>query len=384
MSKVLMKLRLQKNINRQIQRENYELRMQLQALEEEKQRLQDRLLCHEYFHMSIFHELERKLQMAPSISKVGQAENEIVSLALSPSKNMIEKEDSSYSHQDGECSRVAEAKRTSDEEVLHKKLALPSSPEKSNMCKSSPGKDVHATGEGMKTFPTGEWSSYPCASCGTRNHDVEKYPRRQSVQVNPSKKKADHFSSQRKRRNDKKGSWNKTLCSYCGKSGHQIEKCWTLYPHLCLKKNLKDVKTLARRQATTPDEVNGLTERLGKEYFLMVGLGKVIYEDIEEWFMDSGSSRHMTGMRSIFLTFSESDTDCFVGSGTNTRQAIKGYGYVRFQLESGGFMGIEHMLYVPDLKVNLLSVASFEDDGYVVTFQNGRVLVYSREATPDT
>jgi hypothetical protein len=60
-----------------------------------------------------------------------------------------------------------------------------------------------------------------------------------------------------------------------------------------------------------------------------------------------------------------------VGSGTNTRQAIRGYGYVRFHLESGGFMGIEHMLYVPDLKVNLLSVATFEDDGYVVTFQNG-------------
>jgi len=36
MSKVLMKLRLKKNINRQIQIENYELRMQLQDLEEDK------------------------------------------------------------------------------------------------------------------------------------------------------------------------------------------------------------------------------------------------------------------------------------------------------------------------------------------------------------
>jgi hypothetical protein len=71
--------------------------------------------------------------MAPSISKVGQEENEIVSLALSPSKNVIEKEDSSYSHQDGEYSRVDEAKRTLDEEFLHNQLALPSIPEKSNM-----------------------------------------------------------------------------------------------------------------------------------------------------------------------------------------------------------------------------------------------------------
>jgi len=41
MSKVLLTLRLQKNINRQIQKENFELRMQFQVLEEEKQRLQN-------------------------------------------------------------------------------------------------------------------------------------------------------------------------------------------------------------------------------------------------------------------------------------------------------------------------------------------------------
>jgi hypothetical protein len=55
------------------------------------------------------------------------------------------------------------------------------------------------------------------------------------------------------------------LFYYCHKSGDQIEKCWTLYPYLCLKKNLKYVKTLVRIQATTTTkEVNGLTERLGK------------------------------------------------------------------------------------------------------------------------
>jgi hypothetical protein len=42
------------------------------------------------------------------------------------------------------------------------------------------------------------------------------------------------------------------------------------------------------------------------------------------------------------------------------------------------------MLYVPDLKVNLLSVATFEDDGYIVTFKDGQVRVHSREVAPDT
>jgi hypothetical protein len=52
--------------------------------------------------------------------------------------------------------RVAEAKIISDEEVLHKKLALPSSLEKGNMFKAYLRKNVHATDEGIKTLPTGE------------------------------------------------------------------------------------------------------------------------------------------------------------------------------------------------------------------------------------
>jgi hypothetical protein len=70
-----------------------------------------------------------------------------------------------------------------------------------------------------------------------------------------------------------------------------------------LNHNRKYVSALAGRQITTPSEVNSLVERFEKEYFLMDGLNNVTYEDIEVWFMDSGSSRHMTGMRSIFPNF---------------------------------------------------------------------------------
>jgi len=50
---------------------------------------------------------------------------------LTDLKGMIKKYYSSFysfSHQDGEWSRVAEENKTSDEESLHKQLSLPSSP----------------------------------------------------------------------------------------------------------------------------------------------------------------------------------------------------------------------------------------------------------------
>ena len=54
------------------------------------------------------------------------------------------------------------------------------------------------------------------------------------------------------------------------------------FTRTCPMQNIKDVKSLERRQVAGLDEVNGLNERLGREYFLMAGLGKVMYQDIEE------------------------------------------------------------------------------------------------------
>lgn len=47
-------------------------------------------------------------------------------------------------------------------------------------------------------------------------------------------------------------------------------------------------------------------------------------------------------------------------------------------------MDIEHMLFVPKIRVNLLLVLYFEDGGYGITFQQGQVLVSSMKATQDT
>jgi hypothetical protein len=201
MSKYLMKLRLQKDMNRQIQKENSELRMQLQSLEEEKQRLQDRLICHEEFLRGIIHELERELQAKDQILapfyEVGKVEKEKSPMQerLSPTKGLqivTEEDNSSYSsspRQDGECSRMVEVRRTSNEEVLHKQLVLPEQPSipgKGIKCKTSPGRDEHSK-EGMKTFPTSKtgmnlWSTYPCVLYGTNNHNMVKCQRRQSLQ----------------------------------------------------------------------------------------------------------------------------------------------------------------------------------------------------------
>lgn len=72
-----------------------------------------------------------------------------------------------------------------------------------------------------------------------------------------------------------------------------------------------------------------------------------------------------------------------VECSVDTKHAVKGVGTVLFQLESGGSLKVADVLYVPKLKMNLLSVSALEDKGYAVVFQDGHVLIHSEGATQD-
>jgi hypothetical protein len=64
--------------------------------------------------------------------------------------------------------------------------------------------------------------------------------------------------------------------------------------------------------------------------------------------------------------------------------AVKGVGSVKFQLESGGYLELVEVLYVPELSVNLLSVSTFEIDGCGIVFSQGLAYLYPEGISSDT
>jgi hypothetical protein len=72
-----------------------------------------------------------------------------------------------------------------------------------------------------------------------------------------------------------------------------------------------------------------------------------------------------------------------VGSGADTMHAVKGVGCVRFQLDLGGFLEVDEVMYVPELRVNLLYVSALEDKGYAMMFEDGQGLKWSEGASLD-
>jgi hypothetical protein len=57
-------------------------------------------------------------------------------------------------------------------------------------------------------------------------------------------------------------------------------------------------------------------------------------------------------------------------------RAIRGVGRVRFRLKYGGLLEVDGVLFVPRLRVNLLSVSALEDVGYCTLFKRGHVFIY--------
>jgi hypothetical protein len=61
---------------------------------------------------------------------------------------------------------------------------------------------------------------------------------------------------------------------------------------------------------------------------------------------------------------------------------VRGVGSVRFQLEFGGLLELDGVLFVPGLRVNFLSVSALEDVGYFILFKREHVFIYRQGLDP--
>jgi hypothetical protein len=82
----------------------------------------------------------------------------------------------------------------------------------------------------------------------------------------------------------------------------------------------------------------------------------------------------MTRYREHLTNLVEKESRLHVVLGDNARYTVKGIGSSSFQLDYDIPLQLSEVLYVPEMKRNLVSVSSLEDKGYQVTFFEGKVL----------
>jgi hypothetical protein len=98
------------------------------------------------------------------------------------------------------------------------------------------------------------------------------------------------------------------------------------------------------------------------------------------WLIDSGASRHMTGFRDHLTNFVEKETNLHVFLGDDARYNVKWVGTSTFQIDYDMQLQLSEVLYVPRMKMNLVSISSLEDKDYKVTFSKGRVIAWHKNS----
>lgn len=88
------------------------------------------------------------------------------------------------------------------------------------------------------------------------------------------------------------------------------------------------------------------------------------------WYLDTGSSNHMCGNKSIFSELDESYRSS-VKFGDGSTISVMGKGSVQIQTSKSSHQTISNVFYVPGLKSNLLSVGQLQEKGYEIIIKDG-------------
>eukprot|EP00253_Pinus_taeda_P001802 PITA_01802 len=190
------------------------------------------------------------------------------------------------------------------------------------------------------------------------------------------------FSTHAKRKNDvnprrhgqgsKKGfkGRGKGRCYNCNMFGHCAREC----PH---KKNPpRDVNHKNNNFKSIDNKRNNRYNNKGKRNAPIAREGNI--RPPRRTRNASEASRHFTRYKEALSNLVEKKTNLKIIFGDNATYPMKGIGTVTLHLNYGQTIHLQEVLYVPDLKKNLVSISVMEDQGFKVEFIDGKVSILHR------
>ena len=150
-------------------------------------------------------------------------------------------------------------------------------------------------------------------------------------------------------------------CYYCGKYGHIRPYCFKLYgcPQAQTQSQVLNANSQHKKKRKPQESVHSLI----KNTSLKVSLK-------EDWYFDSGCSRHMTGVKNFLVDLKAYSTS-YVTFGDGAKGDIKGIG----MLVRPGSPYLDDVLLVEGLTANLISISKLCDQGLSVKFSKSECLV---------
>eukprot|EP00253_Pinus_taeda_P027337 PITA_27337 len=149
---------------------------------------------------------------------------------------------------------------------------------------------------------------------------------------------------------------NEIECSICNNFGHEDSKCRSKFR-----------KTSQKEQASLGPK----TWRKKEPQTEICGIALYAEGQENQWYTDSGCSKHMTGDKEKLQPYNALEKEKKVSFGNDTPAVIKGKGFVLLKEK----VKDRNVMYVDGLKHNLLSVSQMCDQGNEVVFRSNGCVV---------
>lgn len=150
---------------------------------------------------------------------------------------------------------------------------------------------------------------------------------------------------------DQKVNKQETKCYKCGKKGHWQRECRTY-----IKGNYGNKKPFNKRYEDKGEAL------IGQDFAITISTDQ---GNLKEWYLDSGATQHMSPQRSWFTNFKNIEPHPLkVGNGQSI--FAEGIGDILIRAFDGNNWNRKYLsdvLFVPQLKFNLFSLASALDKG---------------------
>ena len=160
---------------------------------------------------------------------------------------------------------------------------------------------------------------------------------------------------------------SKVKCYNCEKLGHFAYEC---------RKSKKEEKVQVAEVEEKPQSTLLMAIIDTSEVILLQGVNEQAMNE-GMWYLDNGASNHMTGDRHLFQELKEVSQGIErFGDGSTTK--IGGRGWIMLQCQDGGQMRLDNVLYVPELKANILSLGQFDEHGCRILMEGGFLTIYDQ------
>ncbi|WJZ85230.1 hypothetical protein VitviT2T_004776 [Vitis vinifera] len=149
-------------------------------------------------------------------------------------------------------------------------------------------------------------------------------------------------------------------CFNCGKQGHKSVDC-----RLPKKNKPKEANV-----------IDNITKNVSNiDLTAVVSEVNLVGSNPKEWWIDTGATRHVCSDKKMFSTFEPIENGEKVFMGNSTTSEIKGQGKVILKMTSGKELTLTNVLYVPEIRKNLVSGSLLNNHGFRLVFESNKFVL---------